>query len=491
MASSRSCPSCGARVPQHAERCDLCGHQLSTESDPSPKESDSSADASSEGSVSEPESALDETASSETASRGKQEQPVDPENTAASDASDQGTNQGANQGTDAGDESAPSGVYCNACGWENPASANFCSQCGTELQDVTAAPTPVGTRKVAADLPKAERPADGASATGESVASDAAVSDEAASDQARSDEAASEEGEQQMMSQQLMMTVGTAVLVLVALFFVTLWSQNQSWSSDASSGDPSAQPASSAEGGGAASGGAAAGTASGRFGGQDIATLIAENGTEMSSSVAERADSIQSQIPNVEGDVKRTLQEQLVNLYVGSSAFGRAARLQKEMAEASQDPDDWRRTGDLFYNWMEKVGAESNGKNPAIAPIGRRAIAAYEEVLNENPDDHDVRTDMATVLLRSNDPMRGVEELNQVLDEDSTFVPARFNKGIALLWIGRYEQAIEQFEAVQELTGEESAQYQQAAEAIKLVREEMNANQSPASSSEPPISPTS
>ncbi len=331
---------------------------------------------------------------------------------------------------------------------------------------------PAGTRKVAADLPKAQpSETDATAATGSTATGPSAT----------------EEEEEKMMSQQLMMTVGTAVLVVVALFFVTLWSQNQSWSSDESgSVDPSVETASSGEGGAAAPGAAA-----GPFGGQDIATLIAENGTEMSPAVAERADSIQSQIPNVEGDVKRTLQEQLVNLYVGASAFGRAARLQKEMAETSQDPDDWRRTGDLFYNWMEKVGAESNGKNPAIAPIGRRAIAAYEEVLGDNPSDHDVRTDMATVLLRSNDPMRGVEELNRVLDEDSTFVPARFNKGIALLWIGRYEQAIDQFEAVQGLTGEESAQYQQAAEAIKLVREEMNANESPASSSEPPISSTS
>jgi len=137
---------------------------------------------------------------------------------------------------------------------------------------------------------------------------------------------------------------------------------------------------------------------------------------------------------------------------------------------------------------MEKVGAESNGRNPAIAPIGRRAIAAYEEVLEQNPGNHDVRTDMATVLLRSNNPMRGVEELNRVLGEDSTFVPARFNKGLALLWIGRYEQAIEQFEAVQDLAGETSPQYQQAEQAIELVREEMNANASPSSPDGPPIS---
>jgi hypothetical protein len=456
---------------------------MSDESDASPREPDGSASPSPEGEEAESVSAAaSESASSDAISGNTASGNTASGNTASGNtASGEPQNQAGEKNTTASDAetdeaSTPSHVYCNECGWKNPASANFCSQCGAELQDLSAAEssgTPAGTRKVAADLPKAQRPAQTQPPVQADPSAGVAVADE--------------EEEQQMMSQQLMMTVGTAVLVLVALFFVTLWSQKQSWSSDEStSGDPSAQTASSGQGGTAAPGAAA-----GSFGGQDIATLIAENGTEISPSIAERADSIRSQIPNVEGDVKRTLQEQLVNVYVGSSAFGRAARLQKEMAETSQDSDDWRRTGDLFYNWMEKVGAESNGKNPAIAPIGRRAIAAYEEVLGKNPGNHDVRTDMATVLLRSNDPMRGVEELNRVLDEDSTFIPARFNKGIALLWIGRYEQAIEQFEAVQELTGEESAQYQQAAEAIKLVREEMNANQSPASSSEPPISPTS
>lgn len=378
------------------------------------------------------------------------------------------------------EEASEPHVFCNQCGWENPADSNFCAQCGAKLQDVQAEPqdvanAPAGTRKVAADLPKAGESSNPATPTD--------------ADNPSAEKESAEDAEQHLMSQQLVMTVGTAILVVVGLFFVTLWSQSQSWSSESDAQPAPAQGATSETGadGSGASGGAPA-TPGSRFGGQDIATLIETNGTEMSASITERADSIKGQFPNVEGDVKRTLQEQLVNLYVGASAFGRAAKLQQEMSETSDATDDWRRTGDLFYNWMEKVGAESNGRNPAIAPIGRRAIAAYEEVLEQNPENHDVRTDMATVLLRSNNPMRGVEELNRVLGEDSTFVPARFNKGLALLWIGRYEQAIEQFEAVQDLAGETSPQYQQAAQAIELVREEMNANASSSSPDGPPIS---
>lgn len=434
--SSRPCPSCGARVPASADRCDLCGHDMTADSEPTPS------DPAPEPGAPERENASGAAASdAENPDRSAQEKSTE----------DEGAN--------------PDAVFCNACGSENPPTANFCSQCGANLGEV-----PDGTRRVDPRLPS------GASA---GDAEDASTK---------------EEEEQQLMSQQLLLTIGAAILVVVALFFVSLWSQSQNWDSNGESGSP--QAAAQAEGGptggpaaGGSAGGAAGGATTGPFGGQDMSTLLEENGVELSESIQVRVDSLEEQLSGVDGQVRRTIQEQLVNLYVGADAFGRAAQLQKDMSEVSGNAEDWRRTGDLFYNWMEYVGQESNGRNPAIAPIGRRAISAYEKVLESEPANHDVRTDMATVLLRSNDPMRGVEELNQVLDADSTFVPARFNKGIALLWIGRYDQAIEQFEAVKSLTGEGSPQFEQAARAIELVREEQNAQGSSSTSAQPPVSP--
>jgi len=459
MASSRSCPSCGARVADDADRCDLCGESLPHAETRAP----------------EPEPSAE---------------PEDPA-TSSEAASEAGPGQ-----SDAKPESydgnpTPSGVYCNQCGWENPAGSNFCSQCGMELQDaageVEGDPTPgSGTRPVAANLP------------GPST-SDAST--DASADASDAPSEASEDGEYQLMSQQVLLVVGSAVLALVALFFVTVWSQSQTWgnaSEETASTAPAQDGTPASPGTGGPTGGPTGGAAS--FGGAtpDLATLVSQNDTELPPDLAERTDSLEAQVPQATGAEERRLQEQLVNLYVGAGAFGRAAEVQKAMAEATQATSDWRRAGDLMYNWMEQVGQESNGRNPAIVPIGQEAVAAYEEVIEREPDNLDVRTDMATVLLRSNSPMRGVEELNRVLDEDSTFVPARFNKGIALLWIGRLEQAIEQFEQVQQIAGEDSPNYQQAEQAIQLVRDQMEESSAegagassgrPAPSASPPISP--
>lgn len=451
MASSRSCPSCGARVADDAERCDLCGESL-----PNEKASDSEPNTS--------PAAEDAPAPSEA---------VPVESDAPSDAPSDAHR----------DAPASQGVYCNQCGWENPAGSNFCSQCGTELQNVGGegrnSPEPrSGTRPVAANLP-------GPSAS------------EASTDTSDASPEDSEDGEYQLMSQQVLLVVGSAVLALVALFFITVWSQGQTWGDageEAASTAPAQNGAPASPGTGGPVGGA------GSFGGAapDLATLVAQNDTELPPDLAERTDSLETQLPEATGAEKRRLQEQLVNLYVGADAFGRAAEVQKAMAEATQATSDWRRAGDLMYNWMEQVGQESDGRNPAIVPIGQEAVAAYEEVIEREPGNLDVRTDMATVLLRSNSPMRGVEELNRVLEEDPDFVPARFNKGIALLWIGRLEQAIEQFEKVQQIAGEDSPNYQQAEQAIQLVRDQMEGSSGtgsgtssgrPAPSASPPVSP--
>lgn len=455
MASSRSCPSCGARVADDADRCDLCGESL----------------AQAEAGAPEPEPSADSENAESSSKVVSREAGAEPE-------------------PDEGALSTQS-VYCNQCGWENPAGSNFCSQCGTELQDaageVEGVPTPEsGTRPVAANLP------------GPST-SDAST--DPSTDPSDAPSEASEDGEYQLMSQQVLLVVGSAVLALVALFFVTVWSQSQTWgnaSEETASTAPAQDGTPASPGTGGPTGGPTGGAAS--FGGAtpDLATLVSQNDTELPPDLAERTDSLEAQLPQATGAEERRLQEQLVNLYVGAGAFGRAAEVQKAMAEATQATSDWRRAGDLMYNWMEQVGQESNGRNPAIVPIGQEAVAAYEEVIEREPDNLDVRTDMATVLLRSNSPMRGVEELNRVLDEDSTFVPARFNKGIALLWIGRLEQAIEQFEQVQQIAGEDSPNYQQAEQAIQLVRDQMEESSAegagassgrPAPSASPPISP--
>ena len=367
---------------------------------------------------------------------------------------------------DASGHEGPTGVYCNECGWENPAAANFCSRCGTELQDVsepvpqTDAPddaVPEGTRRVAADLPSGE---------GEAPPVDATSESEADEDK--------DEDEQELMGQQLTLVVGTAVLVVVGLFFVTLWSQSQSWGSENGNGggQPAAQTAPDASGGGGGGGGAAAGPAAGGSSmpeRQDLTSLAEETSGEIPASIAEKVDSLRTRLDEVSGVRARRTKAQLVNLYVGAGENGRAAVLQQEIARSADDLGEWERAANLLYRWMQDLSANQS-RQKAFQVAGQAALA-YEKVVEDQPDNLDARTRMGETYLLTNNPMKGIEAINGVLEDDSTYVPARFQKGLALLQINRLDQAITQFEAVKRHAEEGGGFYQQADRAIQIIRE--------------------
>ena len=446
MASNATtCPSCGARVPADEGRCDLCGTRVVHEADDDRTETEAT-----------PGSQPGETESGSSAGPASESSAPDAVGPAG-DADDP-------EADDPSSHDGPTGVYCNECGWENPVAANFCSRCGTELQDVsepvpqTDAPddaVPEGTRRVAADLPSGE---------GEAPPVDAASESEADEDK----------DEQQLMGQRLTLVVGTAVLVVVGLFFVTLWSQSQSWGSENGNGggQPAAQTAPDASGGGGGGGGAAAGPAAGGASmpeRQDLTSLAEETSGEIPASIAEKVDSLRTRLDEVSGIRARRTKAQLVNLYVGAGENGRAAVLQQEIARSAEDLGEWERAANLMYRWMQDLSANQS-RQKAFQVAGQAALA-YEKVVEDQPDNLDARTRMGETYLLTNNPMKGIEAINGVLEDDSTYVPARFQKGLALLQINRLDEAITQFEAVKRHAEESGGFYQQADRAIQIIRE--------------------
>jgi len=422
---SRTCPSCGARVPPDADRCDLCGTPVE-ESAETPGEPD------------------DEPVDANAPPAGKEEKREADAPSGAESA-----------GPESDDD--PS-VFCNQCGWENPPGARYCSRCGEELQDLSAA-TPDGTRQVSADLPTGS--ASGASTEPETED----VPDEPEID------------EQAAMGRQIVLVVGGALVLVLGLFFVTQWSNQYEWNQDSESSAPSAQAG--AEGGTSPSAQPSGGQApmsapgqggSGRGEPTDLQALLDQTADSLTGSIAGQIDSLQTRIDQASGNEKRQLQTELVNLYIGAGHPGRAAVVQKDVVEATGSVDAQRRAADLLYRWMQKL--QGQNQREQVFQVARHAARAYETVADQRPDDLDARTRMGEAYLLTNEPMRGIEAINTVLDEDSTFVPARFQKGLALLQINRLDQATKQFEMVRQYAEEGSPFSQQAERAIEVIKEQ-------------------
>lgn len=403
----RTCSSCGASVPSHMDRCELCGTPVDS-------------------------------------SRGESPEPVGEAGGGETDRPDSTSDPASGPGTE-GNRS----VFCNQCGWENPPGARYCSQCGSKLQDLESAPS--GTRPVSADLPSG--------------------SGSEASEESESSEEPSEEVE---MGRQIVLFVGGALVVVLAFFGVTQWSSQYEWSTGSNSGS-SASAAEAQTGPSGSTRPPMSGESSGRQGPAPVSlqALLEQYSDSLAGTMAGQIDSLRGRVEEASGGEKRELQAELVNLLIGAGHPGRAAVVQKEIADATGSVEARRRAADLLYRWMQKV--QRQGQRKAVFQVAQHAADAYAAVVEERPNDLDARTRMGEAYLLTNNPMKGIQAINAVLNTDSTFVPARFQKGLALLQINRLDQAVQQFEMVKQYAEEGAPFYRQADRALTVIEQQRSA----------------
>ncbi|MBO6576306.1 MAG: zinc-ribbon domain-containing protein [Rhodothermales bacterium] len=293
-------------------------------------------------------------------------------------------------------------VFCNDCGWKNPAGANFCSRCGKPLQQVGAAPARVVTRP----------PVSRTEGSGSSV--------------------------EQGVGLRVGIIVGSAVLMVLAAFLLY-----------AMSADP---PIAS--------------------GPQPAVPLTADAFADVAPGIAQAAEALQDSVEASTGEERVGFLRRTVELYIGAGRYDLAGEYQRQVAAETDQELDWAFAGNLFYDSMERAVEQSDLR----ATLAKAAVAAYQEVLRLNPDNLDVRTDMAVAYLSDPDnPMAAIQETQEVLRRDSLHVQANFNRGIMLFQINRMEQARDQFLKVQRIVGNpEDALWQRAQSAIDQIEAAMS-----------------
>ena len=372
------CPECGARLPKGVERCDLCGAAQ--------ERTRSTSD----------DSAVDDSAATRADSIPKPTLPegwMDTPETAAN-------------------RSAAVTVFCNACGWENPPDSKFCSQCGAGLQDARAETRHGAARRSSPILPP--EVGDAESSKGENDGP---------------------------LARHIAVVVGLAVLVVVALFMVTVISKQRPASpADATVTAPATTRA---------------------------ASIIQEHeAMPVPERYQERVDSLRTAIESENADEALEARHQLVEFFIGIGRIDRAAIEQMRLAEASQELADLKMSGDLLSDWMEIAEPDSK---PQIALL---TIDAYIRVLEQQPDDLETRADLGWAYQYDpQNPMEAIRQTNLVLEKDADHLMANYNKGVFLMRINRLDQALEQFERVKVLAGAESPYYRQADMWIVTIRE--------------------
>ena len=303
---------------------------------------------------------------------------------------------------------------CDTCGHSNPDGSRFCNRCGSRL---------VPSRHSASDSsrPKAIPASEG------KPGFDLARAELSEADQRKG--ITHLEDDDRAVGKQVIIVVSAALLLVVVLYVVTVMSGG-------SAGDFSA-------------------VAQPQAGEQTIEPLA--------SQWQDREDEIMAEMESASTVEDRIdARRRLIDLYFAADRLDFAADQTALIAEATQSEEEWILAGNLYFDWMQRAPQSQK------APWAQKAVAAYQGALAINPDNLDVRTDMAIAYMYDpQNSMMAIQETNRVLESDSLHIQANFNRGIMLSQINRLDQAIEQFETVKRIIGDPSDPvYQRAENAI-------------------------
>lgn len=199
-------------------------------------------------------------------------------------------------------------------------------------------------------------------------------------------------------------------------------------------------------------------------------TPVIPSQAPLSAELADRINQLDLAIENDTTALTLVLRREKIFTLVEGGRIDMAATLQSQIAEETGLAEDWKRVGDLYYEWM----AEETQPGPRSG-IADQAVSAYQMVLALEPDNLDARTDMATAYLNTGTPMLGVTEIKKVLETDPNHLNANFNYGLMLARINRIDEAVAQLQIVLELAPDPTSMHHQRASTLILsIQEQAN-----------------
>lgn len=147
-----------------------------------------------------------------------------------------------------------------------------------------------------------------------------------------------------------------------------------------------------------------------------------------------------------EKEKKAIFADSLASWYAVSGVFDSAAWFSEEAATFFNTTESWKKTGNNYYQAF--TFALDVKKQQVLAS---KAQEFYNKVLVQNPNDFEVKNNLALTYVSSSNPMQGVLMLREVLVADPKNETALFNLGMLSVQSGQYENAIERLKTLIEL----------------------------------------
>ncbi len=137
---------------------------------------------------------------------------------------------------------------------------------------------------------------------------------------------------------------------------------------------------------------------------------------------------------------KVTFADSLTSLYQEVNKFDSAAYFMAEKAKLQPSLANQLRAGDGYYE------AFSYAVDPERARrFGEAARTHYQQVLDEQPGNLDVKARLAMTYVAGENPMQGISLLRDILAENPAHEQTLFNLGMLAVQSGQYDRAVERF----------------------------------------------
>lgn len=311
--------------------------------------------------------------------------------------------------------------WCDECGARLSADAKRCTLCGVPVSLDMAIEEPV--QEEDPDSGQVSLPPANSSSSSLEQPPVAESRSQRGHPPRRLQTAARDVAARQAVSRQVAIMMGAALSLVVALFLITAVSKSRT---PAATEPPTEIPQ----------------------------PVVAPPEGALAGEVAEMDD----RIAQAEGAEKLLRQREKLLRLLDAERTDLAAIEQQRVAESTEEARDWKLAGDLYYEAMRLAEPDPM----QLQQMAGLAVAAYERTLELDPDNLDVRTDMATAYLNTGNPMKGVDAIKRVLELDPGHLNANLNYGLMLYHINRVDQAVEQLEIVLELADEDSEHYRRA-----------------------------
>ncbi|WP_420388546.1 tetratricopeptide repeat protein [Roseivirga sp.] len=173
---------------------------------------------------------------------------------------------------------------------------------------------------------------------------------------------------------------------------------------------------------------------------------VVDHSSEIPEEIQPKIDYWKSQlIVNQNMQPNNEALDSLMAVFMEINQYDSAAYFAGQFAERFNNIKDWQKAGDAYFEAFTFALDEQK-----VVLLGRKARGAYEIVLQAEPDNLDVKHNVALTYITGQSPMQGIMMLREIIDEDPKNEKALMSMGRMSIQTGQFENGIERFQSLVE-----------------------------------------